>query len=293
MNILNTDENNFLNIISKTLSNSSFLGDDCAYLKKEGLTISQDTLIEKVHFDFDFITPEEIGYKACLVNISDVLVSGATPCYLTISLSGKLNSKFVEAFYKGVNKACTKFKVKVIGGDLTSGEQITISICAIGKKDKNHKISSRKNAKAGYIVGVLGQFGASAYYLKTFDENFRKYHIEPKLYPNKLKEISKTVKKPYVSMDSSDGLLDCLAKISKESQVGFEIDYNKIPKVIDDKNLVLYGGEDYSVVLCLDKNDFKKIKNIIPIGKVIENEGIFIDNKDYLKENWRGFEHFK
>ncbi len=292
MSILNTDENIFLNIISKTLTNSSFLGDDCAHLKNEKITLSQDTLIEDVHFDFSFISPKELGYKSVVVNISDILSSGAKPKYITVSLSGKLNSDFVKEFYKGINIACEKYKVKVIGGDLTGGEKVVVSICAIGD-GKNRKISSRKNAKVGYMVCTLGQFGASAYYLKTKDKKYRKYHIEPKLYPGILKKIALTAKKPYAAMDSSDGLLDCLSKISAESDIGFQIEYDKIPKIIDDKELVLFGGEDYSPVICLDKNDFKRVKGLIPIGYVIAKKGIFVDNEDYLNEDWRGFEHFK
>ncbi|MBE7705715.1 MAG: thiamine-phosphate kinase [Cyanobacteria bacterium SIG30] len=292
MNYLNTKEQVFLQIISKTLNKNSYLGDDCAFLKKEKLAITQDTLVENVHFDLSFITPFELGYKACIVNVSDILVSGAKPKYITVSLSGNLEEKFVEEFYKGINKACKDFKIEVIGGDLTKGEKITISICAIGSAE-NRKISSRKNAKENYIVATKGFFGSSAYYLETKDENFKEAHIKPTIFPKLLENVAKKTKKPYVAMDSSDGLIDCLMNISKQSNIGFEIEYNKIPKKIKNKDLVLYGGEDFCPVIVLHKNDFKKIKGLKAIGKTTKKMGIFIDGEDYSDKKWRGFEHFE
>ena len=85
----------FLDIISKTLDNSSYLGDDCAYLKEYNLAISSDSLIEDVHFSISFMSPYEIAKKAMLVNISDILASGAIVKYATINLSGKLDENFI------------------------------------------------------------------------------------------------------------------------------------------------------------------------------------------------------
>ena len=92
-----------LNIISNALSDSSYLGDDCAYLNKYNLAISSDSLIEDVHFSREFMTPSEIARKALLVNISDILASGAKPICATINLSGKLNEVFINEFYKSNN----------------------------------------------------------------------------------------------------------------------------------------------------------------------------------------------
>ncbi len=291
MNILDTQERKFLEIIKNTLDDSGFLGDDCAYLKDYNLTISHDTLIENVHFDLNFITPRELGKRAVLVNLSDILASGAKPLYLTVSLSGALRSKFVKEFYEGVNEMCLKYALKVIGGDLTSGLDITVSICAFGDC-KGRRISSRKDAKAGYIVGVKGVFGSSAWWLKTHDKKFKKAHVEPVLYPEISSKIAKTAQKPYAMMDSSDGLLDCLSQIAYESKCGIEIEYDKIPREIEDKEAVLYGGEDFSLVFCACQEDFAHFDDVNTIGRVVEKQGVFVDNVKYSNERWEGYKHF-
>ncbi len=291
MNILDTQERKFLEIIRNTLDDSSFLGDDCAHLNDYNLTISQDTLVENVHFDLNFITPCELGKRAVLANLSDILVSGAKPLYISVSLSGPLRSKFVQEFYRGINEMCKKYEVKVIGGDLTKGVDITVSICAFGDCAQR-KVSSRKNAKPGYIVGVKGIFGSSAWWLKTHDGKFKKAHIEPVLYPEISSKIAKTAKEPYAMMDSSDGLLDCLSQIAYESKCGIEIEYDKIPREIEDKKTVLYGGEDFSLVFCACQEDFARIDDVVAIGKVVEKQGVFVDNVRYSNEEWEGYRHF-
>ena len=287
----------FLNIISNTLSNPHFLGDDCAYLDEYNLAISKDCLIEDVHFSQDFMTPYEIGKKSLLVNISDILASGSEPKYALIGLSGKLDNSFVKDFYKGINDTANKYNIKIIGGDLTKSEKILISVTILGDY-KNRKISSRKNAKENYIIAVCGEFGSSAqglYNLQNkIDENyFTDYHKNPILYPDISKNIAKTAKKPYAMMDSSDGLADCLIQISQKSNIKIEINYNLIPTKTQNKDFVLYGGEDYSLVVALDKEDFESIKNtneLIKIGHCSSGSGVFIDNK---KIEYKGFKHFE
>lgn len=86
--------------------NSEYIGDDCAYLKDLGIVVTQDSLVENVHFCMDFITPFQLGYKSVMVNISDVAASGAEPKYLTVSLSlpADIDSDFVREFYLGAKK---------------------------------------------------------------------------------------------------------------------------------------------------------------------------------------------
>lgn len=290
-------EDNFLKIISETISDNSYIGDDCAYLKELNLLISQDTLIENVHFKMDYYTPYEIGKKAGIVNISDILAGGGAPKYMTVSLSGKLDENFIKEFYKGLNEVCNKFNIKIIGGDLTGGDFITVSICILGAANKN--ISSRKNAKAGDLVYLKGFHGSSAKGLqlllsgcKDKENEFIKAHIEPKLYPEVSYEISKNTTKPYVMMDTSDGLYDGMKRISNSSNVGFEIEYDKIPKKIDDKNLVLFGGEDFGLLICLNDAD-KKIGeklNLQLIGKVTDTKKIIMNGVELNKDN--SFKHF-
>lgn len=284
----------FLNIIEKTLSHPEYIGDDCADLKEEKLTISTDSLIEDVHFSRLYMTPNEIAKKAMIVNISDILASGAKPKYALISLSGKLDNDFIQNFYKGINDIAQKYKVKIIGGDLTAGEKISISITAIGTYNKE-KISSRKNAKEGYIIATTGEFGSSAEGLRCLRENikdeyFINYHKFPTLYPEISSEIAKKCTKPYAMMDSSDGLIDCLFQISKKSNVRIDIEFDKIQAKTKNKDFILYGGEDYCLVVALDEKDFKKIKGLNKIGHCSKGQGVFLDNK---KVEYKGFKHFE
>lgn len=275
-------EQNFLKIINNTLKNNSFLGDDCAHLKDFGLCITQDTLYEGVHFDLKTINPRQLGRKSVLVNISDILASGARPNYLTIALSGSFSAQFLQAFYFGVQEVCEEYSVTVVGGDLTGGKALVVSVCALGDT-KGRNIASRKNAQKGYVVGVLGDFGSSAqgfYDLKEKKENeFTKAHLEPKLHPEMSKTIATTAKKPYAMMDSSDGLFDALFQMAKQSGVRIDIEYEKIPKKTANRDFVLYGGEDYSLLAILCEEDFKNVEGLVRVGKVDDGEGVYIDGE--------------
>lgn len=287
----------FLNII-KNITQSSYLGDDCAYLEDYNLAISSDSLIEDVHFSLKFMTPYEIAQKALLVNVSDILASGASPKYYTINLSGSLDNSFVEEFYKGLNEISKEYNIKLLGGDLTRSQKITISITIFGDY-KNRQISSRKNALENYIVAVAGEFGSSAKGLEDLqngikDNYFIKQHKKPKLYPNISSIISQNTNDIYAMMDSSDGIMDCLYQISSKSGVRIDVEYSKIPKKIEDKEFVLYGGEDYSLVVCLSLKDFENIKNkcaeLVQIGFITSGKDVYLDNK---KMEYRSYEHFK
>lgn len=291
-------ENKLLQIINETVADNSFLGQDCAYLKDFKLLISQDTLVENVHFKTSYFTPFEIGKKAVLVNISDILASGGIPKYISISLSGPLNEDFVREFYLGVNEICMRYKIKVTGGDLTGGDKIMVSVCIIGKNE-NKILPEKENARAGDEVYLIGFHGSSALGLmmllngeKTENE-FIKAHKEPVLYQNEALFISKNVTCPYVMTDTSDGLYDALSRVSIASGVGFDIDYDKIPKKVSDKNLVLFGGEDFGLFICLkpqDENIARKL-NLTKIGTVTGTNKIFIDRMEVSADN--RYNHFE
>lgn len=290
-------EEEFIKIIKNTLNKNSHIGDDCAYLKDLNIVISSDALIENVHFSLKYMSAYEVGKKAMLVNISDILASGAKPLYATVSLSGKLNEKFVEDFYKGANKICTDYDIEIAGGDLTSGDCICVSISIIGHT-KGKNISSRKNAKCGYKVFLAGYHGASAKGLIDLNNGilnspFIKHHKEPVLYPKISEYVSLNTKKPYAMMDTSDGLFDALKKISASSNVGFAINYDDILKYPDNPDLVFYGGEDYGLLICMDGKDASNFdfSEAPYIGQVTDDKKILINGIE-IKED-KSFEHFK
>lgn len=278
-------EKDFISVIKK-ISGSEYIGDDCAYLKDLGIVITQDSLVEGVHFSLDYMTPEQLGYKSIMVNLSDIAASGAKAEYITVSLSTPPNieTDFVEKLYTGMQKACheNNQNIKIVGGDITGSDKIFISICAIGTT-KNCTISSRKSAKVGYKIVVSGNHGSSAAGLrlltqgKTAPEKFIKAHLEPKAQILFGQKISQNITNDYAMMDTSDGLLDALSTIANESNVLLEIDFNKIPydKEIEQfenwQNLILYGGEDYQIVAAVPK-DFEPLGTVI--GEVKTGSGI-------------------
>lgn len=299
-------EKEFITIIKNTL-NSPYIGDDCAYLKDLGIVVTQDSLVEDIHFSTKFISAFDLGFKAVMVNVSDVVASGAEPKYLTVSLSLPSNVKedFVEEFYNGCKKACGN-DVQIVGGDITGSDKIYISISAIGKT-LGRNISSRKNAKIGQKVIVSGIHGSSSAGLKLLlegknsPEKFIKSHINPVAQVEFGKNISTTVKEPYAMMDTSDGLMDGLSTIANESGVLLDIDFDKIPHEKDIEqfenwqDLILFGGEDYQILATVPQ-DFQ---GGFEIGVVKEGLGVNLKLRDkimhYSKQDVeeKVFNHFK
>ena len=292
----------------KNIVNSDYIGDDCAYLKDLGIVVTQDSLVEGVHFNTNFITPYQLGFKSVIVNLSDIYASGGEPKYITVSLSMPANTEnnFVEEFYNGIKAACED-TVKVAGGDLTGADKIYISICAIGTTQKRN-IASRSNAKEGYKVVVAGVHGSSAAGLRMLqnkdiksDKSLIQAHIAPEIQGEFASKISLTVNEPYAMMDTSDGIMDALSTIAYESGILLEIDFDKIPH---DKNIerfekwedmVLFGGEDYGIVAVIpEKYEFGGVE----IGRAKSGAGVDLVYNDktihYSKENVENkvFNHF-
>lgn len=284
----------FIETIKNTL-NSKYIGDDCAHLKDLGIVVTQDSLVEDVHFSLDFMTPYQLGYKAVAVNLSDIYASGAQAKYLTISLSlpKNITNDFIKEFYEGAKKAASG--AEIVGGDITGSDKIFISVTAIGATT-GRNISSRSAAKVGYKIIVSGEHGASAAGLrllqegKTEPKKFIDAHLMPMSNEDFSKDIATTCKYDYAMMDTSDGLADALFKISKSSAVRLKIDFDKIPydkdlEIFDDyKDLILYGGEDYQLVAAVPENC---VKDYTVIGEVLDGSGV-----DNLTED-KSFDHFK
>lgn len=270
-------ELNFLKIIAEQLKNNNYLGDDCAYLKELGIFVTQDTLVEDVHFSLDTTSPYLLGKKLISVNLSDLASALATPKYVAVSMSlpSNIDEQFVSDLYKGINDVCKKFKVSVIGGDITSSEKIVLSVCAIGKKTSKF-ITSRSFANKGDYIITTGTYGSSAcglYALMNFlyaDNELIKAHLEPVPKVQEAKKLSKLLSSNVAGIDTSDGLIDALYKISEASGRSIQLDFDNVPvsdKVIefcninnlDYKNFVLWGGEDFEVIFTVPEETYNKI----------------------------------
>lgn len=299
-------EKDFINIIKNTL-NSKYIGDDCANLTDLGIVVTQDSLVEDVHFSLKYFTPYQLGFKSVIVNVSDIVASGAEPKYLTISLSlpNNIEEKFVEEFYKGCKAACG-YEVEIVGGDITGSDKIFVSVCAIGAT-KNHKISSRKNAKVGYKVVIAGEHGSSDIGLKLLQkgEFSPKELVDKHLMPNAQVEfgrlVGENVKEDYAMMDTSDGLMDALSVIAKESGVLLEVDFDKflhnslIENYENWQNSVLFGGEDYGIIAAIpEKYNFGTKIGTVKIGEGVDlhynNKIVHYSEQDVVQKVFNHFE---
>lgn len=252
----------------KNKSTQYGVGDDCAVLTypDSEVLVTTDMLMEGVHFDLTYIDMQHLGYKAAMVNISDIFAMNGTPRQLVVSLalSKKFNVENLEEFYKGLQLACDKWNVDIVGGDTTSSYTgLAISITCIGEARKED-IIYRKGAKDTDLICVSGDLGAaymglqllerekSVYYqqveearkkndkraleeLRNFQPDFagREYLLERQLKPEARGDIIRKLKemniKPTAMMDISDGLSSELMHICKQSDCGCRIYEKNIP----------------------------------------------------------------
>ena len=278
-------ELHFLEIIEDKLTNSSYIGDDCAFLDDLDIFVTHDTLVEDVHFSLYTIKPYLLGRKAVSVNLSDLAASIATPKYITVSVSVPKTTKdsFISELYRGINDVCNEYNIKVIGGDITGSDKVVISVSAIGKK-KSLYMSSRSNAKKGDVILVTGEFGSSSagfYALSNFlyaEDKLMNNHFNPTPRIQEALELASKINTDVVVMDCSDGLVDALYKVAQASQRSLKIDINRVPVAeelktfckrnnLSTKDFVKWGGEDYELLICTDEEtysllDEKKFKLI-------------------------------
>ena len=313
-------EKEFIEII-KSVTGSGYIGDDCAYLKDLGIVMTQDNLVENVHFRREWITPYQLGRKAVMVNISDVCASGAKPLYASIALSlpPDIDTEFIKEFYKGACSGC----VEIVGGDITGADKIFISVTAIGSA-KGRRISSRSGARVGQKVVVSGEHGSSGAGLQLLRhpeldsgsdhrENsvmarFRvkpgmtwvKAHLEPTAQCEFSERIASHINEDYAMMDTSDGLMDALVQIAQASGIRLSVDFDKIPydKGLEEfnqyKDLILYGGEDYQLVAAVP-DEFAHIGTVIGEVKSGNTPGVEI-NGEFLTAKQVGekiYDHFR
>jgi len=291
------------------------IGDDAAVISNDSLTeivITTDLLVEGVHFDLSYMPLKHLGYKAVIVNLSDVFAMNANAEQITVSI-GVSNRFPVEALvelYEGIHTAAKLYKIDVIGGDTTSSKTgLVISITAIGRVVKGEAVY-RNTAKENDLLVVSGDLGAAYLGLqvlerekKVFEVNPQSqpdlgnytYLIERQLKPEARQDIPKLLKdlevKPTSMIDVSDGLSSEILHLCKQSKVGCTLYEDKIPldqQVIsaceefkmDSTTIALSGGEDYELLFTVKMEDFPKIKgnpNLSVIGHVThEKEGVHL-----------------
>ncbi|MGB1371068.1 MAG: thiamine-phosphate kinase [Flavobacteriaceae bacterium] len=289
-----------------SIKNSSTIlgiGDDAAVLefKEKSVVVSTDLLVEGVHFDLSYMPLKHLGYKAVIVNLSDIYAMNARATQVTVSIavSNRFGLEALEALYDGIHTAAKVYGVDVIGGDTTSSTSgLTISITAIGEINASDVVK-RSEANPNDLLVVSGDIGAAYLGLQVLErekEVFKvnpnnqpdldayTYIIERQLKPEARKDIVQLLKdldvKPTSMIDISDGLSSEIIHLCKQSHVGCDLYEDKIPldpQVIstceefnlDSTTIALSGGEDYELLMTISQDDYPKIKanpNLTVIG---------------------------
>ena len=270
------------------------IGDDAAVLNFENkqVVVTTDLLIEGVHFDLSYMPLKHLGYKAVIVNLSDVYAMNAVATQVTISIavSNRFPLEALEDLYAGIETAASIYNIDVVGGDTTSSNKgLLISVTAIGEVAADDVVY-RSGAQPNDLLVVSGDLGAAYMGLQILErekEVFKvnpnnqpdlemyTYLIERQLKPEARKDIIKLLKdldvKPTAMIDISDGLSSEIIHLCKQSQVGCDLYEAKIPLDpqviaaceefnIDSTTIALNGGEDYELLFTISQKDFPKIK---------------------------------
>lgn len=309
------------------------IGDDAAVLnfQKEETVVSTDMLVEGVHFNLAYAPLKHLGYKAIIVNLSDIYAMNATPTQVLVSIavSSRFPVEALEELYAGIQIACKKYNVDLIGGDTTSSTSgLIISVTAIGKA-KPVDLTYRNGANEHDLLVVSGDLGGAYLGLQVLERENLVFKANPNMQPN-LEEyeyiVGRQLKpeagkhivdllkqlevKPTAMIDISDGLSSEIMHLSKHSGYGFKIYEEKIPldpmviKTAEEFGInpitcALNGGEDYELLFTIAQSDFPKIKgnpNLTVIGHTTEQnaESYLILNGSesavpLTAQGWTGF----
>ena len=306
------------------------IGDDAAVvkLKDKKLLLTTDMMVEGVHFDLDFITPYQLGFKLISVNVSDIYAMGGKPFYLLLNIAVKkdMDTKFITSLFDGVKDAIRLYDTFLIGGDLSdTNTGMALSATVIGGVKRHIPRSGAKIGDKIYVTGKLGDSACGLELLKKIrrpvplEKNCSTFNvqrltknlglswnvIEPLLRRHLMPEArdpKKFVTYATSMIDISDGLLIDLWRLCDESKVGVRIYIEKIPVSSELKKAALYlgispiklalsGGEDYELLFTAP--DRKKVEAVY-IGEIIKSERLIVDSSG--KENAftaTGYQHFR
>ena len=269
------------------------VGDDAAVIDHFGrqTVISSDLLLEGVHFDLSYTPLKHLGYKAVVVNVSDIYAMNATPTQIVLSIgfSNRFALESLDEFYEGVYAACEEYNVDLVGGDTTTSLRgFVISVTAIGEVAPD-KYVKRSGAKSGDLICVSGELGGAFLGLtllerekRIFEETGAQPDLEGQTYivgrllkPEARKDIIEYFAEenilPTSMIDISDGLSSELMHICKQSQLGCVLYEEKLPFADDMKEFAyklktdptacaLSGGEDYELLFTVPQTDYEQIK---------------------------------
>ena len=298
-------------------STKKAVGDDCAVMDYNGerlavsgdglrVLMTTDMLLEGIHFNLEYVPLKHLGYKAAVVNFSDIYAMNGTPTQITVSLgvSKRFSVEDIEELYAGIRLACERYGVDIVGGDTcASMTGLTISITCLGVANEKD-IVYRNGAKLNDLICVSGNLGTAYMGLQLLErerlvadeqkaqEAFegREYLLERQLKPEARRDMIEALRKagvkPTAMMDVSDGLSSELLHICSQSGVGCCIYEDKLPidyeaaALAEEMNLnivtcALNGGEDYELLFTCSLDDYEKlipIEDLYIIGHITKQE---------------------
>lgn len=297
------------------------VGDDAAVLDFESkkAVLSTDLLIEGVHFDLSYMPLKHLGYKAVVVNLSDVCAMNATPTQITVSIavSNRFPLEAIEELYAGIQKACEFYKVDLVGGDTTSSTTgLMISVTAVGQANEEDLVY-RSGAQENDLLVLTGDIGSAYMGLQVLerekqvflvnpnnqpDLDMYSYIIERQLKPEARTDIKELLEKlnikPTSMIDVSDGISSEIMHICKASGVGCNLYEDKLPLDpqfinvceefnIDSTTIAINGGEDYELLFTIKMKDFDKVKanpHFSIIGHITsKSEGLHLITRENTK----------
>jgi thiamine-monophosphate kinase len=278
-----------------------------------------DTLVQDVHFDLDAISWEELGWKALAVNLSDIAAMGGIPRYalLSLSLPGELDVEDISRFIDGMMRLADKFKVAIVGGNVTAATNVVVTVTIIGSSESGDLLK-RSTAFPGQQVAVTGFLGSSAAGLEMTkgrafpdaqaSDILRKAHFSPM---PRVREGQILIEQGIrTAIDVSDGLAADLGHICEASGVGAEIRLEQLPihplvraNFPNHRDLALFGGEDYELLFTGDEAAIGRVKQVLDcpvtiIGNITHEMSaarVTVVGRDgnAIPYNRGGWDHFK
>ena len=290
---------------------SEIFGDDGGAFRigSQWIVITNDMLVESTDI-INEMKPEDVGFKAVTMNVSDLVAMGSKPIYFAFSIGLSENGiNKAKTYFKGIEEAMEFYNMKLISADTNTAKELVIDGMAIGMAEK---LLLRRNAKTGQAVCVTGHLGRAMSALlislrgMDADTKMKKSLFEKILKPKaRVDVLDNLVKISECAIDISDGLVKELKTISKASRCGIVIDSESIPvskevlefcelNSLDPTEIAMNSGEEYEIVFTADKDDLVSIEfDFTVIGEVIEGEGVWFRNDSGLKSikdiSWRHF----
>jgi thiamine-monophosphate kinase len=299
------------------------IGDDGAVVQPaigSQMVIATDTMVENVHFSFDYMSYEDVGYRVLAANLSDLAAMGSTPLYYIVNVSGpnEVTNKQLVRIMNGMRELAEQYNMDLIGGDTTSSQELIITVTVFGELHSKCK-RLRSHAKPKDVVFVTGYLGESGYGFQLIKSDqletgsrFINQHIRP-IPRLDFAHAIKAIKRVSLN-DVSDGISSELNEIAEASHVSIVIDWNDIPihpdiAHLNDQQLeklALSTGEDFQLVGTCSEESWNNIKTmcsdqkikVTKIGEVLpftkQQPSVYITkNGKRRKLNSDGYQHGK